>query len=353
MTASRKQSGHRDGLQMGRREALLAGLGAGVGAGMSIPGATAALALDGLARLGVVPSGGAVSQTATLQQALNQAAASGTPLFLPAGIYKTGTLTLEPGTHVHGVPGRTILESEGRAILSATRADGVHLTGLVLDGGALPLEKNDALLAVAGATELDVSDCRFLNSGGNGVNLHEAAGRIAHCTFSNIAGGAVYVELGFEGALIANNIVDTAATGISVTSINEGGRPAVVQGNIIRNLFFRKTGEAPGSGIAVGADASVRENVVQGAPAYGILVGRGGYLHDVSVTGNVVRKSHIGIGVAASSGAAAVLIADNLIDGAQNGAIRAMKGETPTGSDLANARAGSYRNLAFRANVMR
>ena len=47
---------------------------------------------------------------------------------------------------------------------------------------------------------------------------------------------ALYAEFGFEGALIANNLVDTAATGISVTNFNEGGRLAVVQGNLVRNL---------------------------------------------------------------------------------------------------------------------
>ena len=51
---------------------------------------------------------------------------------------------------------------------------------------------------------------------------------------------ALYAEFGFEGALIANNLVDTAATGISVTNFNDGGRLAVVQGNLVRNLFRRE-----------------------------------------------------------------------------------------------------------------
>ncbi len=36
--------------------------------------------------------------------------------------------------------------------------------------------------------------------------------------------------------MIANNTVDGAAFGVSVCNFNEGGRLAVVQGNIIRNL---------------------------------------------------------------------------------------------------------------------
>ena len=463
MTKAPKSSADR-GPQIGRREALLAGLGTGVastgivGTDLGVAAPQAALAFDGPDSRGIVPADGAVSQTATLQQALNEAATSGTPLSLPAGTYKTGTLTLPAGTHVLGVPGRTILKSDGPPILSIEDADNVRLSGLVLDGGGVALGDDGALMTVNGATALDVSACRFLNSGGGGMNLRKASGRIAQCTFGNItrealfsedaagleitnnhihdcgdngilvwrteqgedgtlvsgnrieriaakSGGsgqngngvnvfragavlvtqnrisdcafsairsnagsncqmvanscsrlgevALYAEFGFEGALIANNIVDTAATGISVTNFNEGGRLAVVQGNIVRNLFFRKTGEARGSGIAVEADTTVTGNVVEGAPAYGIIVGWGEYMRDVTVTGNVVRKSRIGIGVATASGAGAALITDNLIDGAQDGSIRAMKGPIPTGPDLALESAESFRNLAVYANVAR
>ena len=72
-----------------------------------------------------------------------------------------------------------------------------------------------------------------------------------------------------------------------------------------------------------------------------------------AVTGNVVRNSHIGIGVATASGAGTALITDNLIDGAKDGAIRAMNGPNPTGPDLAQASAESFRNLAVYANVAR
>ena len=50
-----------------------------------------------------------------------------------------------------------------------------------------------------------------------------------------------------EGAIIADDLVDKAATGVSVTNFNEGGRLAVVQGNLIRNLFFRKYGNSTAS----------------------------------------------------------------------------------------------------------
>ena len=53
---------------------------------------------------------------------------------------------------------------------------------------------------------------------------------------------AVYSEFGFEGAVIANNTIDGAALGVAVVNFNEGGRLAVVQGNLIRNLKSKRPG---------------------------------------------------------------------------------------------------------------
>jgi hypothetical protein len=48
-----------------------------------------------------------------------------------------------------------------------------------------------------------------------------------------------------------------------------------------------------------------------------------------------------------------VLITDNLITGAKDGAIRALNGAVPIGPDLAKQSAEAYRNLAVYANVAR
>jgi len=448
-------------MTLGRREVMLAGLGAGLTAATSprLAEARDAQMPEAFSTYGIAPADGVISQTATLQQAADAAASSGTPLYLPAGTYATDRLVLKSGTHIHGVPGLTILRyAGGGAILETEGTDNVRLAGLVLDGGDASLGENGTLLRATETTHLDLSECRFVGSSGDGVTLRKAAGRVANCEFGDIAqsalfskdaagleishnhvhdcgnngilvwrtevgedgtivsgnriervaakaGGsgqngngiyvfragsvlvtqnriadcafsairtnagsncqmvsnsctrlgevALYAEFAFEGAVIANNIVDTAAMGISVTNFNEGGRLAVVQGNVVRNLFLRKTGETRGIGIGVEADSVVSGNVIEGAPSYGILVGWGDYLRDVSVTDNVIRKAHIGIGVSVSPVAGAALITDNLIDGTKDGAIRAMKGPTPKGPDLAHDSAESYRNVAIYANVAR
>lgn len=211
---------------------------------------------------------------------------------------------------------------------------------------------------------------------GNGISIFRAgsvlvsSNRITDCAFSavrNNAGSncqmlgnscerlgevALYAEFGFEGVIIANNLVDRAAQGISVTNFNEGGRLAVVQGNLIRNMVRREQSEDKrGYGIAVEADAVVTGNIVESAAAAGILIGWGRHKRDVAVTGNVVRASPIGIGISSEFEGGIVFAAHNFIAGASEGGIRAMDHETPIGPDLAQASAEAYPNIAVQANI--
>ena len=131
---------------------------------------------------------------------------------------------------------------------------------------------------------------------------------------------------------ITGNIVDKAATGIAVTNAAQGCSRALIQRNLVRNLFFRKVALFHGNGISVDADAVVRGNSVENAPGFGILVGRD--LRGVSITDNHIRNAHIGVGIPAEIVMTARL-AGNVISNAQNGAIRAMRGPAPIGPDLA------------------
>jgi uncharacterized secreted repeat protein (TIGR03808 family) len=447
-------------MTIGRRDVMFGGLGASLAA-VAGPRKAAARAEPDLPQpfstYGIVPGSG-IDQTASLQEAADKAAQSGTPFFLPPGNYTTSKLTLKSATEIQGVPGRSVLHyNGGGAIISIENAESVRLTGLTLAGEGKPLD-GGALLIAESVKGFTLSGCRIVGSAEDGVVLRKVSGRIADCEIGDVRGGglfsedaagieiahnyvrdcgdngilvwrseigedgttvlanrieriaaksggsgqngngvnvfragsvmvsnnritdcafsairsnsgsncqmisnsctrlgevALYAEFAFEGAVIANNIVDNAAMGISVTNFNEGGRLAVVQGNLIRNIFFRKDVDARGVGIAVEADSVVSGNVIEGAPGYGIVIGWGRHLRDVSVTGNLIRKSHIGIGVSTDSSAGTALITDNLITGAKDGAIRAMNGPTPIGTDIAAAGGEAYRNLIVSSNVAR
>ena len=208
---------------------------------------------------------------------------------------------------------------------------------------------------------------------GNGINVFKAhsvqvtGNRITDCTFSAIRGNAasnfqvignscarlgevaIYAEFGFEGAMIVNNLIDEAASGISITNFNEGGRMAVAQGNLIRNLFLRKGKR--GFGISVEADAMVSGNLIEGAPGGGIMIGWGKYLRDVNVTGNLVREARVGIGISTTAGAGYAFVTNNMVSRAAEGGVRAMDRNKLLGPDLTKSSAESYRNIAVFGNV--
>jgi len=217
---------------------------------------------------------------------------------------------------------------------------------------------------------------------GNAVNVFRAnnvmvrGNRIRNAAFSAVRGNsasnlqilgntctgigevALYAEFGFEGAMIANNIVDGAALGVSVTNFNQGGRLAVVQGNLIRNLVARRPAgtdpnDGAGIGIGVEADTVVSGNVVENAPNIGIAAGWGQYLRDVTVNANVVRDADYGIAVSVAPGAGAAVIADNMISDARLAAIVGMEWKKPVTGDLSKDGGERFAQLSIAGNRVR
>ena len=217
---------------------------------------------------------------------------------------------------------------------------------------------------------------------GNAINAFRAGNvivrnnRIRNCDYSAVRGNsasniqitgnsvsdvrevALYSEFSFEGAVIANNTVDGAAFGVSVCNFNEGGRIAVVQGNIIRNLIpKRPIGTAPddeaGIGIYVEADASVTGNVIENAPSFGIVAGWGKYLRDVAITGNVIRKAFAGIGVSVAAGAGTALVDNNMISETPRGAVVGHDHGRAVTTDLSAEGAQRYAQIVIGNNAVR
>lgn len=217
---------------------------------------------------------------------------------------------------------------------------------------------------------------------GNAINAFRAGNvivrgnRIRNCDYSAVRGNsasniqitgnsvsdvrevALYSEFAFEGAVIANNTVDGAAFGVSVCNFNEGGRIAVVQGNIIRNLRpKRPIGTAPdddaGVGIYVEADSSVTGNVIENAPSFGIMAGWGNYLRDVVISGNVIRKAFVGVGVSVTPGAGTVLVNANMIAETPRGAVVGLDHARAVTADLAADGAQRLAQVVIANNAVR
>ncbi len=402
------------------------------------------------------------NQTRALQKALDRAALTGVPLHLPSGRYRVAGLMFKSGLALQGVPGKTVLEFlGGTGFVTGAGLTGLRIAGLVFDGAGQPFAGSGnaaALMSLTDVTDLVVSDCRFTRSSAGGLALNRAAGRVADCNLSAVAGAALfsedavgldivgnriedcanngilvwrsregddgtrvlhnrvsnvraeaggsgqngnginlfraanvlvqgnrlsdcafsavransasncrilanscrrigevalYAEFAFEGAVIAENVVDGAAMGVSVTNFQpQGGRLAVIQGNILRNLATRPDGSR-GIGVGAEADTVINANVVENAARLGIQLGWGPALRDVVASANIVRGSPIGIGASVHPQAGGALIADNLISGARDGAVRAMDHARPIGPDLAREGAARYPNLTLRGNLAR
>ena len=217
---------------------------------------------------------------------------------------------------------------------------------------------------------------------GNAINAFRAGNvivrgnRIRNCDYSAVRGNsasniqitgnsvsdvrevALYSEFSFEGAVIANNTVDGAALGVSVCNFNEGGRLAVVQGNIIRNLLpKRPIGTAPdddaGIGIYVEADSTVSGNVIENAPSFGIVAGWGKYLRDVVISGNVIRNAFVGVGVSVTPGAGTALVSNNVISEAPRGAVVGLDHARAITPDLSAEGAQRFAQVVVGINAVR
>lgn len=217
---------------------------------------------------------------------------------------------------------------------------------------------------------------------GNAINAFRAANvivrgnRIRNCDYSAVRGNsasniqisgnsvsdvrevALYSEFSFESAVIANNTVDGAALGVSVCNFNEGGRIAVVQGNIIRNLLpKRPIGTAPdddaGIGIYVEADTSVSGNVIENAPSFGIVAGWGKYLRNVVISGNVIRNAFVGVGVSVVPGAGTALVNNNMISETPRGGVVGLDHARPVTPDLSAEGARRVAQVVVGINAVR
>lgn len=215
---------------------------------------------------------------------------------------------------------------------------------------------------------------------GNGINIFRAGNvmvtnnHVSDCAFSAIRANsasniqivsnqairsgetAIYSEFSFEGAVIASNLVDGGTVGISVANFNEGGRLAVVQGNIIRNLTDQGPYPAEyagfGIGIAIEADAAVTGNVIEGAPRWAVLMGWGPFLRAVNFSGNTIRQCAAGVAVSVVEGAGSALISDNMFDAVPGGAILGCRWNEVVTGDLAKTGAGRFEHLTIERNAV-
>jgi uncharacterized secreted repeat protein (TIGR03808 family) len=194
--------------------------------------------------------------------------------------------------------------------------------------------------------------CAFTAVRGNGANNIQIIGN--NCAVMKET--AMYAEFDFEGAVVADNVIDTAENGIAITNFNNGGRLSTVHGNLVRNVGVRRPDNPPegaGLGISIEAETAVTGNTVEMAPNIGIRAGWGPYLRNVSIGGNVVRNAGYGIAVSVVRGAGDAAITGNVLIGARLGAIVGMEWTKTVTGDLIKDGASTYPQLTIANNQAR
>lgn len=178
-----------------------------------------------------------------------------------------------------------------------------------------------------------ISDCALSAIRANSTNNTIIRGN--QCINSQEVG--IFSEFAFTGSIISDNLVDGAATGISITNFDDGGRLAICANNIVRNIlpFSPTNPDTTPFGIFAEADTAVTGNVVENVPGVGIGVGWGAFLRNVMVSNNIIQQTRYGIAVSVAEGAGHAKISDNMIVGASEAAIIGSAWEDLITADLA------------------
>lgn len=282
---------------------------------------------------------------------------------------------------------RSTFSGSGRAGIYSVEATGLairdNVVGHCANGGILVhrwKEGDDGTIVTGNRIENILARDGGTGQNGNGINVFRANNvlvsnnRIVDCAFSAIRSNAgsnvqivansclrsgetaIYSEFAFLGAVISDNIVDGGANGISIVNFREGGRLAVCSGNLVRNMSkhgpYRGDPPGFGTGIAAEADTAITGNVVESVPLYGIALGWGPHLRNVTASGNVIRDAAVGIAVTVVDQAGPAVVANNVIHGARNGAVVGYRWAQRATDDLTIAGASAHRQLTVANNTV-
>ncbi len=278
-----------------------------------------------------------------------------------------------------------LFEEIGDAAIHSLDSNGLQIRGnriSVCGNAGIRIWRSAGGLDGSIVTGNQISGIDWANGGngqnGNGVNVFQADGVIvsdnvfADCSFSavrvnagrntqvrgntclNSGEVAIFSEFAFSGSIVADNIIDGAATGIDITNLDSGGYLASCTGNIVRNIFAASpvNPDTRPVGIYAEADTVVANNVIENVPGVGIAAGYGPFLRNVLVSDNVLTGTDIGIGVSVVDDPqrGSVRVSGNMIAAPRLHGIAGLEWEKVVSDDLARD-AGKYPGVTVTDNV--
>ncbi|MDO8875306.1 MAG: TIGR03808 family TAT-translocated repetitive protein [Pseudolabrys sp.] len=225
-------------------------------------------------------------QTQQLQRAIDRAAQANQPLWLAAGTYRSGPLTLRAGSQLNGARGAKIALTRGPSLLTAQDSDAIALNGVSLDGSNIALPRDGGLVAISGARDLHIVGCAIANANGNAIGVFRSSGAITGNTITGSADNALYC-LDNNGLDIGGNTIAKSGNGgIRVWQSVKRHDGSVVSGNTIDDTESRGGGNGQnGNGVNVyrASGVIVRNNTIRRAAFSAV---RGNAASNFQVIGN-------------------------------------------------------------------
>ena len=273
----------------------------------------------------------------------------------------------------HGLAAIFSLDSRGVTV-SGNRIAGCGNGGILIWGSAA----RRGASTVIGNTISGIGATKGGNGqNGNGINIFRcddvliANNRIADCAFTairlnstnnvvvsgnlcrNSGEVAIFSEFAFTGSVIADNIVDGAALGISVTNMDQAGHVATVTGNVVRNIREASAvnPDTRPIGIYAEAETTVTGNTVYSVAGTGIRAGNGTFLRNVVIADNSIYGARTGIGVSVvqDPSPGPVSITGNIIGDPLDHGIVGMEWEEVVSTDLVRD-AAKYPHVSISGN---
>ncbi len=220
------------------------------------------------------------------------------------------------GIVVVGGPNR-----QGNAIITANRIAGIgaRAGGNGFNGNAIKIVRcDDVVIADNQLLECAYTAVRLVGAGNVSVtgNVCRNCGEVA-----------IVSEEGHAGMAVADNVIDGAASGISLSGRAPVGHVATCTGNVVRNIR-PTTAESTATpmGIHVAAGTSVVGNMIHTVEGIGIHAGDGTSLRRIMISGNTLEAVHTGIAITLAQDPAPdqILVSGNLIGTTRDHAIIAL-----------------------------
>ncbi|MCS6759745.1 MAG: TIGR03808 family TAT-translocated repetitive protein [Candidatus Devosia euplotis] len=255
-----------------------------------------------------VAGGTGRDQTAAMQAALDQAAASGQALRLPGGAIHVRGLALPGNLIVEGVPGSTEL-----TVLPDGSGVAIH------DRGSLILRDigftgEATALSIAASDDIIIERRRF-HCARLGITISDASATIRDCQFTELADAAIHT-MDSRGLFIADNrIAHCGNAGIRTWRADNGADGSIITNNCIANIDWRGGGNGQnGNGINVfWVDEVIVANNHIADCAFSAV--RLNSTNDCQVSGNICQRSGE-VAIFSEFAFSGSIIANNIVDGA-------------------------------------